>query len=50
MMDNYKLDGTEPVKCDDVLEWAKWFETATIVMRDWQRGTMTDIERGLYDI
>lgn len=24
----FKLDGHEVVACDDVLEWAQWFETA----------------------
>lgn len=24
----YTLDGHEPVPCEDVLEWGRWFETA----------------------
>lgn len=28
MSDVYILDGTAPVKCDDIIRWARWFETA----------------------
>ena len=28
MSDKYILDGQTPVLCDDLLTWAKWFETA----------------------
>ena len=28
MSNNYILDGKTPVLCDDLLTWAKWFETA----------------------
>ncbi len=27
-MRNYKLDGHNPVPCDDTLEWAQWYEKA----------------------
>ena len=27
MSDNYILKGHEPVPCEDILEWGKWFET-----------------------
>lgn len=27
-MGNYILDGKNPVKCDDLIEWAMWFEKA----------------------
>ena len=27
-MSNYILEEHKPVKCDDILTWAKWFETA----------------------
>jgi hypothetical protein len=28
MIDRYILDGHEPVRCADALEWARWLETA----------------------
>ena len=28
MSDKYILDGHNPVPCDDLIEWARWFETA----------------------
>ena len=28
MSDKYILDGKTPVECDDLIKWAKWFETA----------------------
>lgn len=28
MNGKYILDGHNPVECDDVIEWGKWFETA----------------------
>src|SRR5262245_2117925 len=28
MFDNYVLDGRTPVPCGDLMEWARWFETA----------------------
>ena len=28
MSGNYILEGRTPVRCDNVLEWAKWFEKA----------------------
>lgn len=28
MTDKYILNGTIPRPCDDLLEWARWFETA----------------------
>jgi hypothetical protein len=27
-MHNYKLNGHEPIACEDFREWAEWFETA----------------------
>lgn len=27
-MDNYILDGKTPVRCDDLMTWANWFEKA----------------------
>lgn len=27
-MSNYILDGKNPVPCDDILEWGKWYENA----------------------
>lgn len=32
-MSNYILEGHKPVKCDDILTWAKWFETASRVVK-----------------
>ena len=38
----YKLDGHTPVKCEDVREWAKWFEQSC---KDKSRQvTITEIE------
>jgi len=35
-MMKYILQGITPVQCDDVLEWARWFETAdTVVAQSW---------------
>ena len=28
MNEKYILDGHKPVLCDDLMKWAKWFETA----------------------
>lgn len=28
MSDKYILEGTKPVRCDDLTHWAKWFDTA----------------------
>lgn len=28
MSDKYKLDGHTPVLCEDLMEWARWFEKA----------------------
>ena len=28
MNDKYILDGTNPVPCDDMLQWGLWFQTA----------------------
>ena len=28
MIDKYTLDGKKPIECEDLLTWAKWFETA----------------------
>lgn len=28
MNDKYKLEGHKAVVCDDLMEWAEWFETA----------------------
>jgi len=28
MSGRYILDGKSPVPCDDLIEWARWFETA----------------------
>lgn len=28
MSKKYILDGHKPIPCDDLMEWAKWFETA----------------------
>ena len=28
MLGRYKLEGHEPVKVDDIVEWAMWFENA----------------------
>src|ERR1700722_10974554 len=34
MSDTYILKGHEPVKCDDLMWWAWWFETADRQVRD----------------
>jgi hypothetical protein len=28
MSDKYILEGRNPIACDNLIEWAKWFETA----------------------
>jgi len=28
MSDKFILDGHKPIPCDDLMQWAKWFETA----------------------
>ena len=28
MSEKYILDGHKPILCDDLMKWAKWFETA----------------------
>jgi hypothetical protein len=30
VIDKYILDGKRPVRCDDVLAWGRWFETADV--------------------
>ena len=36
---NYKLDGKEPVLCEDIIEWAKWYQDCDrIVARDKKNG------------
>jgi hypothetical protein len=37
MSDTYILKGHEPVKCDDLMWWAWWFETADRQVRDTAR-------------
>ena len=31
-MTNYILEGKQPVKCDDIIQWGKWFETGDRVV------------------
>lgn len=41
MSGKFILDGHEPVACDDLMEWGRWFETADrIVAKD----TVGDVE------
>jgi hypothetical protein len=37
MSDSYILNGHKPVKCDDLMRWARWFETADRHVRDTAR-------------
>jgi hypothetical protein len=37
MSDTYILKGHKPVKCDDIMWWAWWFETADRRVRDTAR-------------
>ena len=34
MSDTYILKGHEPVRCDDLMKWAEWYETADRQVRD----------------